>query len=174
MGARDRDVDDRVRALVDANTSPLLAFFLRRVEAPEDAADLLHNALLVVWRRRAATPSDEVEARMWMYGVARKVLLTHHRSLRRRSALHDKLRDELAGESRVETTHPMSLDVRDAISRLERLDQEIIRLTYWDGFTLAQAARHLRMSEGTVRSRHHRARHRLRALLSVPEPDTAR
>ena len=170
MGNRDADV--RARALVEANTGALLAYFLRRVEAPEDAADLLHNTLLVIWRKRAATPPDEVEARMWMFGVAGKVLLTHRRSLRRRSALHDKLRDELACDTQVEPTDPISVDVRVAINRLERLDQEIIRLTYWDGFTLAQAARLLRMSEGTVRSRHYRARQRLRALLSVPEPDT--
>ncbi|MGI8947225.1 MAG: sigma factor-like helix-turn-helix DNA-binding protein [Ornithinimicrobium sp.] len=43
-----------------------------------------------------------------------------------------------------------------------------MRLTYWDGFTLAQAARLPRMPEGTIRSRHHRARQQLRRILSPP------
>ena len=50
---------------------------------------------------------------------------------------------------------------------LNPLDRKIIRLHYWDEFTLAQIAQHLEQPEGTIRSRHHRARQRLRDLLSA-------
>lgn len=169
MGAPDLLVD-RVQTAIETNTPALLAYFLRRVEVPEDAADLLSDTLLVIWRRRAALPPEGTEARMWMFGVARKVLLTHRRAHRRRSALHDKLREELANAPRTETANVGHLDVRAAVTHLDALDQEIIRLTYWDGFTQAQAARLLRMPEGTIRSRHHRARQQLRRILSLPAP----
>ena len=155
-----------VEDAIEANTPALLAFFLRRAEVPEDAADLLSDTLLVVWRRRAAVPSESVEARMWMFGVARKVLLTQRRSSRRRSALHERLRAEVAHATRADDGTTDLSEVWEALLQLDHLDQEIIRLTYWDGFTLAEAARLLRAPEGTIRSRHHRARAELKRILN--------
>lgn len=166
MGAP--DANDRVQTNLEVNAPDLLGYFLRRVEVPEDAADLLGDTLLIIWRKRSALPHDRTEARMWMFGVARKVVLTHRRSRRRRSALHDRLGEELARTPSHEAVDADLLDVREALTHLDSLDQEIIRLTYWDGFTLAQASRLLRMPEGTIRSRHHRARQQLRRILSLP------
>lgn len=166
-----RDVD-RVGSIVEANAPDLLAFFLRRVETPEDAADLLGDALLVIWRRADSVPPDGLEARMWMFGVARNLVANHGRTTHRRSALQDKLRSQLRGR---EASAPREdhLDVRAFLSRLSEVDQEIIRLTYWDGFTQKQAAQILEMPEGTLRSRHHRARESLRRMLTdadLPSP----
>ncbi|MBA2695100.1 MAG: sigma-70 family RNA polymerase sigma factor [Actinobacteria bacterium] len=136
------DLRDRVQTTLDINTPALLGYFLRRVEIPDDAADLLSDTLLIIWRKRAALPRYNTEARMWMFGVARKVLLTHRRTRRRRSALHDKLRHELARTPQPQTVDTDHLDVRAALTQLDRVDQEIIRLTYWDGFTLAHVKGH--------------------------------
>lgn len=158
------DVGGRISVVVESNSPDLLAYFLRRVEAAEDAADLLGDALLVIWRRAASIPADDQEARLWMFGIARNLSTTHSRTNRRRSALQAKLRSQLqdpAGASLED-----DLDVRSLISRLSEIDQEIIRLTYWDGFTLKQAAQMLGMPEGTLRSRHHRARASLRQMLT--------
>lgn len=162
MDVRDAD---RIGSIVEANSTDLLAFFLRRVETPEDAADLLGDALLVFWRRAESIPSDSMEARMWMFGIARNLVAAHGRTTRRRSALLDKLRRQLRG---AEESAPWDdhLDVRALIRRLSETDQEIIRLSYWDGFTLKQAAQILGMPEGTIRSRHHRARESLRRMLT--------
>jgi len=163
MGAP--DAPDMVSTRVEENAAALLAYFLRRVEVTEDAADLLSDTLLVIWRQAERLPLDETEARMWMFGVARKVLLTHRRTDERRSALHEKLRSELSVLVPDEGGSASKVDVRTAIAELDELDQEIIRLTYWDGFSQAEAAHLLALPEGTVRSRSHRARQRLRLAL---------
>ena len=159
------DPSERVQAAVEANAGDLLAYFVRRFDLAEDAADLLSETLLAVWRRAESMPDDMTEARMWMYGVARNVLSTHRRTTGRRSALHDRLRSELAGTGGGTPADPRVDDVSAAVRRLDPVDREIVRLTYWDGFTQAQAAALLGMPEGTVRSRTHRARSRLRDLL---------
>lgn len=158
------EVDDRVGVIVEDNSPDLLAYFLRRVAMPEDAADLLGEALLVIWRRASSIPTDDEEARMWMFGIARNLVSTHARTTRRRSALQDKLRSQLQGSEAVDPSDD-PLDVRGLLVRLSEIDQEIIRLTYWDGFTHKQAAQMLGMHEGTLRSRHHRARESLRRML---------
>lgn len=170
----DRDTTGRLSGVIEANTAGLLGYFYRRVEVPEDAADLLSDTFLAMWRREANVPDDETEARMWAYGVARNVLSTYRRSSRRRSVLHMKLRSELgAAEKRTESPDTDTLGLRSALTRLDPTDQEIIRLTYWDGFTQVEAAQLLGMPEGTVRSRHHRARRQLRKLLTQGGPATA-
>lgn len=159
---------DRITVVVETNSPGLLAYFMRRVETAEDAADLLGEALLIIWRRADAIPADDDEARMWMFGVARNLVATHGRTGRRRSALQDKLRSQL--REPVQESPSDGLDLRVLLSQLSQTDQEVIRLIYWDGFTQKQAAQMLGMPEGTLRSRHHRARKSLRRLLDAGLP----
>lgn len=156
---------DRATNLVRAEARNVLAFFTRRVQQPEDAADLLANTLLVLWRRVQDIPSDDTQARMWMYGVAARVLSEHRRGTARRTALSDRLRHELA-ESHQAHDLDAGLDVRAALERLDPLDAEIVRLVHWDGFNQAEAAAILGKRPGTVRSRYHRARAELKHLLA--------
>jgi len=158
-----KDVEDRVERLIEANAASLLGFFMRRTTNPEDAADLFSETLLVTWRRAKSLPGNDDEARLWLFGVARRVVSTQRRGQQRRDALHDRLRSQLAASA--DQPDPDHVDVIAALSKLETLDQEIIRLVHWDGFTQAETAKLLDLPEGTVRSRHHRARQRLRAQL---------
>lgn len=154
-----------VRAFVERESSALLSYFLRRTASPDDAADMLGDTLLVIWRREGSIPSDETEARMWMFGIARRVLSGERRSQSRRDALSERLGARLA------TAVPSSADedpdgVRAAIATLSETDQEVVRLVYWDGFTLAEVAQIMRMRPATVRSRMARAREKLRRHLN--------
>jgi RNA polymerase sigma-70 factor (ECF subfamily) len=144
----------------------LLAYFVRRVVPAEDAADLLGETLLQLWRRADALPDDPHDARMWAFGVARNVLRGHRRTNQRRSALAGRLRNELSSID--EVAHPADervLDLRAALDRLKPIDQEILRLVHWDGLSLVETATVVGLREGTVRSRYHRVRGRLRRQL---------
>lgn len=100
---------------------------------------------------------------MWLYGIARRVLGTSRRGRVRRQALMDRLRDQaLTGGTHVPARDD---DVHRALGALAPLDAEIIRLHHWDGFSLAEIARHLGRPAGTIRSRYSRARATLRLAL---------
>ncbi|WP_166880700.1 RNA polymerase sigma factor [Salinibacterium sp. ZJ450] len=171
MRARAGQTTKRIEDAVTANSPVLLSYFARRVDPPDDAADLLAETLLVLWKRAAALPSEDDEVRPWMFGIARNVLLHHYRGKTRQHALVDRLRSLLAV-----TARPGFVDVPDfdglhaALRTLDEVDGEIIRLHHWDGLTLAEASRVLRMKEGTVRSRYHRARTSLRTQLEMYTP----
>src|SRR2546426_1943597 len=49
----------------------------------------LFRSMLVAWRRIGDVPTDGT-ARLWLYGVARRVLANHHRSSGRRERLDRK------------------------------------------------------------------------------------
>lgn len=153
-----------IERIVEDLAPDLLNYFLRRVDIPEDAADLLGDTLLVIARRPEVVPSDTREARLWAFGVARKTLATGRRAGRRRTALIEKLRDEVAAEN---LTPPPSAHeaLHAALERLVPLDREIIRLIHWEGFSQEDAARIVGKPAGTIRSRYSRARATLRAQL---------
>lgn len=150
---------------------------------PENAADLLGRVLLVLWENGARVPATGAEARMWCFGVARNVLREHYRRTANRLALADQLREHLHDsalpDNAVDATAEARMraeTVRRAVASLDEKARELVALVHWDGFTLAEAARHLSMNESTARTRCSRALQRLDQRLSEHhrEPDFRR
>jgi RNA polymerase sigma factor (sigma-70 family) len=155
-------------------TAPDLLRYLRR-RAPQEAADLLGEVMLVAWRRAGELPEAPEEARLWLFGVARLVLSNATRSKVRRLRLADALRTRLATDATI--THGAAADagaeVRDALDRLPDDLADVVRLVHWEGFSLAEAATVLDVNPSTVRSRYARARAELRRTLDLPEEQLA-
>ncbi len=157
--------DEQVRQTYAANFQPLLGYALRRVEQPADAADIVAETFLVAWRRRREMPGGS-ETRLWLYGVARRVLANHHRGGERRDRLGDRLRRRLSEVTADPgTVVPERLAMRDALARLGDLDREVLTLTVWEGLEPREIAEVLGVSAAAVRARLSRARGRLRELV---------
>jgi RNA polymerase sigma factor (sigma-70 family) len=175
MGQAD-DHPDRARfaVLFDAHHRRLLGYALRRLDDPEDAADVVAETFLVAWRRLDDVPSGD-GARPWLLGVARRVLANQRRSARRHVGLADRLGRELA--TQVAHVHDASvgdLQVRRALTGLSDDDRQVLLLAGWEGLTPAEIGVVIGVSGVTARSRLHRARRRLRAELDALEHDPGR
>ena len=150
-------------------TAPdLLAYFERRVQPREDAADLLSEVMTQAWRRVDALPSDVERRRMWLFTIAHNVLFNHARTNRRRSALTERIRQQLADEPTPD--HSETAAVRDVVRRLPHAQRELVMLIHWDGFSIREAAELLGLNPSTARSRYAAARE---ALQRSFEPETA-
>jgi len=164
--------DEVFQRLYAANFDPLLGYALRRVVRPEDAADVVAETFLVAWRRVYDVPGGD-EARLWLYGVARRTLANHHRGEGRRDRLGQRLREQLAtcvpdpAERIVE-----NLAVENALAGLGSADREVLELSIWEGLEPREIAVVLGATPLAVRSRLSRARSRLRAHLGndLPPP----
>ncbi len=169
----DQLAETRFRRLYATYSRELLAFALRRVADPEDAADVLAETFLVAWRRGAEVPAGPA-ARAWLYGVARNVLANHQRGEHRRLRLAERLRSELAGVAVDPFPHGRERELIAALAALAPEDREILTLTAWEDLSPREAARALGISAVAARSRLHRARRRLRRQLDAgtdPAPD---
>lgn len=168
--------ETRFERLYAEHGRAVLAYAIRRAPDAQDAADVLAETFLVAWRRLDGVPRDQ-EARLWLYGVARNVLANQHRSERRRERLAERLRRELpAALELMELPAPEAGAVGSALARLASEDREILRLSGWEELTPGEIAKVLGISHVAARSRLHRARHRLRAVLdrtSEPEEPSA-
>jgi RNA polymerase sigma-70 factor, ECF subfamily len=155
---------ERLRELYRAHGEALLAYALRRAAAPEDAADLVSDVFLVAWRRIDEVPPGD-EARLWLYGVARRTLSNQARGERRRTRLGEALREHVVA------TTPARAELDPALVRalgtLRPIDRELLALVAWEGLTPAQAGAVLRMAAPAARVRLHRARGRLRRELAA-------
>jgi RNA polymerase sigma-70 factor (ECF subfamily) len=181
--SEEQDVAGALRAerLMTIESLSILNYLGRRVAHREDAADLLSETMLVVWRRRVSIPVDQEEARMWLFGVARNVLSTHRRTALRADALVDRLRLEIAVAANSANRLGRSDDgseavrehVRELVRSLPEKDQEIIALVHWEGFSLAQVAVIVSARPSATRNRYLRARRRLEALLASEGTDTS-
>jgi len=109
------DEEQLASALTEAATE-LLAYFERRVHQREDAADLLSELMLQAWRRADAMPTDPEHRRMWLFTIARNVMSNRARTMRRRSALIDRIRGQLASESESDPSEAVAM--RDLVRRL--------------------------------------------------------
>jgi RNA polymerase sigma-70 factor (ECF subfamily) len=148
----------------------VLAYALRRTARPEDAADAVADTFLVVWRRAGEVPSGS-QARLWLYGVARRTLANQQRGEQRRTRLAERLRRELPSLVPVQSAPDAEGGaVLHALGHLSDSDRELLLLVGWEGLDPAEAARALGISAVTARSRLHRARRRLRKALEAQEP----
>lgn len=154
--------EHRYEALFKQHSTSILGYLVRRVDTPEDAGDLMAEVFTIAWRRIDDAPPGE-EGRLWLYGIARKVLANHRRGNTRRGRLADRLREQLAVRAR----HSGHEDpaVRAALARLPEADRELLTLTAWEQMSPSEIAVVLGLEPGTVRTRLSRARARLRAVL---------
>lgn len=160
------DRADAFRALYEAVYPDLLLFVHRRSDS-SSAEDVTADALLVVWRRIDEVPQGMGNARAWVFGIARNILLNVHRGEQRRQALGVRLAE-------ITTHHHMDshddlvanrIDLNRAWHCLPEVHQEALGLSIFEDLTAPHAAAVLGISPVAFRIRLSRARRSLRLLL---------
>lgn len=167
-----RPPDERRRRFEEiyaACHDPVLGYLLRRTSNGDDAADVLAETFLTAWRRLDDVPVGD-EARPWLYGVARRVLANHHRGERRRTALGERLRAELAAVAPPARDGDLAV-FTTAFRELPEPERELLSLVAWEGLDHGQIATVLGCSRNAVRVRLHRARRRFAAALERQETE---
>ena len=151
----------------------LLAYILRRSRNAEDAADVLAETYLIAWQKLEKVPNGD-RARLWLFGVARNLLMKGASRRQSGTALVERLANELRS---AEPVHSPVEDERRAALRavlaaLSVRDREILTMTAWEGLTPKQIAAVMGTSANVVRVRLHRARARLKRQLDLERPVT--
>jgi RNA polymerase sigma factor (sigma-70 family) len=144
---------------------PVLGYVMRRTGDAHDAADVVAETFLIAWRRLDDVPPAD-RAQPWLMGVARRVLANHRRGERRRTALGERLRTELA-DALPAADHDGPPEVMDAFRALSGNDRELLSLAVWEGLGNGEIATVLGCSRNAVRIRLHRARRRFARELHV-------
>jgi RNA polymerase sigma factor (sigma-70 family) len=159
----------RFDELYAANHRQVLGYLLRRTDNTDDAADVFAETFLIAWRRLDDLPAGQ-QSRMWLYGTARRTLANYRRGERRRSALAEKLRAELAIRYQPPAFDGELAQISAAFGRLSESDRELLSLVAWEGLDPGQIGAVLGCSRNAARIRLHRARRKLADELAHSEP----
>jgi RNA polymerase sigma-70 factor (ECF subfamily) len=164
--SRAPDRADAFRLLYESSYSELLKFVQRRTDAAY-AEDVVAEAFLVVWRRFSEAPAEECDARAWVFGIARNLLLNAQRGDQRRQALGVRLAETTAvgGSNSHADLVSSRIDVSRAWALLSEVHQEALGLAVFENLAAPQAAKVLSISPVAFRLRLTRARRALRLLL---------
>lgn len=169
-------VDVPVHQLLDKCLTPeyrrsLYYFVLRRVGSPEDAEDLVQQALIEATRHIHRFRGD-AEVSTWVYGIALNLSRNHlSRSPGRRHVFES---DDVLEEREAPNSDPCDLAVQQqtmrqlgaALGDLREGALQALMLVAVDGLSYEEAASELDVPVGTIRSRVSRARAEVRQRLA--------
>ena len=160
----------------------LWAVAVQTLSDPEDAADALQDAMIAAFRRARGFRGDSAVT-TWLHRIVVNSALDR---IRRRAARPATSQDEEALDALATGGQPLSdstastdttLDVQAALSTLIPDQRKALVLVDMLGYSIAEAAEILGVSEGTVKSRAARGRARLLPQLAhlrpaAPDHDT--
>ncbi|MFI0448587.1 RNA polymerase sigma factor [Actinomadura sp. 6N118] len=179
MGTPSRAPDSEpiFESLYEAAYADLLRFVQRRAH-PDHAEDVVADAFLVAWRRIGELPKHREDARAWLFGIARNVLLNDHRGAERRRTLGVRLREvttpALSSTDQDADLVVRRVDLARAWSRLSEVYQEALALAVFEELRAPQAAAVLGISPVAFRLRLSRARRALRLHMDhLSQPSSA-
>lgn len=174
LAVRFRDGDaESVRELYRLTGRAAYAVAYRVLGNKVMAEDAVQQAFLSAWRSREhLDPTRGI--RLWLFAIVKRAALDVHR--REQLRAHGSVEDASAHPALVHD--PPGIEqaweawrVREAVQRLPDDERELVRLHHFVGLTHNEIAEKLNVPIGTVKSRSHRAHHRLatdlRALKDV-------
>lgn len=155
-------------ALFDRHNKAVYNFAFRRLGQWAAAEDVTQAVFMSLWRRAQEGNVDKLKgdsARPILYAMARHECLTHYRGDERRQRLQQKV--EMSREAHgvapdqakdwVDAEDTMAA-IDEALAVLTPDQRDVVELVAWAELSIADAARVLKVREGTVKSRLSRAR----------------
>jgi RNA polymerase sigma factor (sigma-70 family) len=147
-----------IDALYRAHAHELVRFATGLV-GPSDAADVVADAVLRVWRSGRLAHVDE--PRSYLFRAVVNEARMHHRGTLRRRAREARA---AVDDPSVAQSEPRP-EVLEAVARLSVRQRAVVVLVYWDDLDERAVARQLGISTGSVRRHLARARVHLRGLI---------
>lgn len=173
-------VPERFAVIFDRYAPVVHGYLSRRVGALAD--DLVSETFLLAFRGRTGYAPGRAPVRAWLFGIATNLVRRHARDEERRYRAFGR------AAGRVESTTELGEvagrvdaqalrgELADALAALPREDLDVLLLWTYPQLSYTEIAAALGVPVGTVRSRLHRARGKVRARVNdrwLPAEETA-
>ncbi|MGF1654208.1 MAG: sigma-70 family RNA polymerase sigma factor [Actinomycetales bacterium] len=150
--------DQLVAQLYREHGGALVGYATRLTGDRHAAEDIVQEALVRAWRHRNDLSADRGSIRSWLFTVVRNITVDRARAQARRpvEAGADVLEvaDRPASGAVEEAQHVVDQVVlRHALARLTPEHRQVLALVQLAGLSVAEAAEHLGVPPGTVKSR---------------------
>jgi RNA polymerase sigma factor (sigma-70 family) len=169
---------EQFAALFDRHAPRIHRYVARRV-GREAADDLVAETFLAAFGQRRRYDLRYTDAAPWLYGIATNLIGQHRREEVRQFKIQRALppEPELPGHAERVTADVTAQAMRGvliaALAGLAVADRDVLLLIAWEQLTYEEVGRCLGVPVGTVRSRLHRARVKVREALAQAGLSTA-
>jgi RNA polymerase sigma factor (sigma-70 family) len=149
--------DSPIAALYQEEALTIFTYILRRVPLREDAEDILLEVFLAALENETISDLNQEKQRAWLIRVAHNKIIDHRRYAGRRTAV--PLEDVTETVYCREDTEPDQVVLqqeeyallRENLTRLPALQQEVLHLRIAVGLRYAEIATRLNKREGAIR-----------------------
>ena len=161
---------ERFAVLFDRH-APHIHRYLARRAGRQVADDLVAETFLTAFAKRDRYDLGYSDARPWLYGIATNLVGQHHRDEARQYRIMQRAvaepevpdhADRVAAGVTAQSTRAL---LEAALAALPAGDRDVLLLIAWEQLTYQEVSRALAIPAGTVRSRLHRARTKVRQVL---------
>ncbi|MGP3754156.1 RNA polymerase sigma factor [Streptomyces sp. IBSNAI001] len=172
---------DAFSALFDRYADDIHRYAARRL-GTEAADDLMAETFVIAFQQRRRYDLSRPQARPWLYGIVTNLVGGHRRAEARRLRALSRAASTAPGErggdgepladrvaARV-SAEGVRAELAGALAALPARYRDVLLVVAWGDLDYAEAAEALGVPVGTVRSRLHRARKKLREALGGSDP----
>ena len=162
---------ERFAVLFDRH-APHIHRYLARRAGRQVADDLVAETFLTAFAKRDRYDLGYSDARPWLYGIATNLVSQHRRDearqyrIRQGAVAEPEVPDHADRVAAGVTAQAMRAPLDAALAALSAGDRDVLLLIAWEQLTYQEVSRALAIPAGTVRSRLHRARTKVRQALS--------
>ncbi|MBK9108880.1 MAG: sigma-70 family RNA polymerase sigma factor [Saprospiraceae bacterium] len=147
--ARDHDAFDE---LYNASSALLYGLILKIVRKQEIAEDCLQECFIKIWNNIHQFDPNKGSLLIWMAQIARNIALDTFRNKVNNNIQNLESVVNIESNKFVEY-NPSTIGVKDFVQSLKPDYREVIELLYYKGLTQDEAAKHLNMPLGTLKTR---------------------
>lgn len=150
----------------------IINFHYRLVGNRFEAEDLAQETFIKAYRRLESLKEPD-KLKSWLFRIARNVTIDFFRKNKEHTIPLDSVTLEYyARTAAVDhrddlTKKEVSIELKKTIDQLNKDDQIIVKLLYYEGFSYEEICELLRINQNTLKSRLHRARKILLAAIQA-------
>jgi RNA polymerase sigma factor (sigma-70 family) len=178
---RSWETPDAFAVIFDRYADDIHRYIARRLGS-DTADDLMAETFVIAFQRRRRYDLSHAHARPWLYGIATNLIARHRReearrlrALSRAAALSPGRADGGPEDAVIEELGAAGAHgtLAAALAQLPARYRDVLFVIAWGELDYDEAAQALGIPVGTVRSRLHRARAKLRRALGGPNGTTS-
>ena len=163
----DTEPDRAMEALVEQYTALVCHVAGKYLTDPEDVKECVNDVFTEVYLHRAEYNPAKGSLASWVGTIARNRAISRYRKQRKDLPLPEEGAEaERAGPDGAAELE-QAMEVEQAISQLSDTDQQIIRMKYYGGMSIAEIAETLQIPYETVKKRHQRSLEKLKKYMTI-------
>lgn len=160
----EKEPDRGMEALLEKYTGLVWHVASKYLPDPEDRKDCVNETFSEVYIHRKEYDPDKGSLALWIGTIAKYHAFAIYRKTRKHEILSDTIEKSSDKADQIADME-QSLDLQEAIASLSDLNQQIIRMKYYDGMSISQIAESLDIPYETAKKRHTRSVKSLRKML---------